>query len=260
MQPVSDFSTIAAGTKLGVKASDLPYDCGKGLFTFKKIREGRRIGEYFGTIIEKDFNYGGINDLITSYSMGNHDSSYIYCAFSMNTRAMICMTGYINDPLDDSMCNVRPVWQGDTCYIVAVRDIQKGEELLMAYGAAYWMRLIWSSAIIKAAWDNYGVRRTNIQWRVLYTRTLELEAEGEFSEYEVEDSDDEVNEDGGETRVVFRSETVQRILMDFTQGEEPVITVIQVAVTPDVEPEPPAVVPYIQESSEADMVVHSTCA
>ena len=101
---------------------------------------------------------------------------------------------------------------------------------------------------------------SNIQWRVLYTRTLELEAEGEFSEYEVEDSDDEVNEDGGETRVVFRSETVQRILMDFTQGEEPVITVIQVAVTPDVEPEPPAVVPYIQESSEADMVVHSTCA
>jgi hypothetical protein len=44
--------------------------------------------------------------------------------------------------------------------------------------------------------------------------------------------------------------------MDFTQGEEPVITVIQV----NVEPEPPADVPYFEESSEVDMVVHSRCA
>ena len=73
---------------------------------------------------------------------------------------------------------------------------------------------------------------------------------GEISEYEVEDSDDEVNEDGGETGVVFRSEPVQRILMDFTQGDEPIISIVQVAVTPERELEPPAIIPCTQESSE----------
>ncbi len=42
---------------------------------------------------------------------------------------------------------------------------------------------------------------------------------GELSEDEVHDSNNEVNEDGGEMGVVFRSEPVQRILIDFTQGD-----------------------------------------
>ena len=266
MQPVSDFSTIAAGVKLGIKDSELPYDCGRGLFTFKKIREGRSIGQYFGTIVEKDYHYGGINDLITSYSMGNRDSSYIYCAFSIATQAMLCMMGYINDPLDDTLCNVRPVWNGPQCDIVAVRDIDEKEELLMAYGDKFWMRLLWTSAIIKAAWDNYGLRRTNAQWRDLYNRKLEIEASGDSSE-EVFESDDEVNDDGGEMEVVFRGEPVQRILMDFTLGDEPVVTIIQVTTTPDIIPEVPAFVPLTLDSPEfleylqnEHIVIRNSCA
>ena len=66
---------------------------------------------------------------------------------------------------------------------------------------------------------------------------------------------------------VFRGKPVQRILMDFTQGDEPVISVIQVAVTPERELQPPAIIPYTQESSEDSqyvqedsLVVHSRCA
>ena len=44
--------------------------------------------------------------------------------------------------------------------------------------------------------------------------------------------------------------------MDLTQGEEPVITSIQV----DIEPEAPTIVPYFEDSLELDSVVHSRCA
>ena len=160
MQHVFDFSTIAAGSQVGIMVSPIP-DAGRGLFTYRDVREGRTIGEYFGTDVIRDHDYGDLNDIIASYSMGNHDSSHIYCAFSIGTRTMLCMMGYINDPLDDLMCNVRPVRNGHRCRIVATRDIVAGEEFLMAYGDISWMRDIWPSGIIERAWQNYGTRRTN---------------------------------------------------------------------------------------------------
>ena len=213
MKPVSDLTTIAAGSRLGMKMSSV-VNAGRGLYTYKKIREGKSIGEYFGDIVIPGHDYGQINNLITAYSMGNRDNSHIYCAFSISRNRMLCVTGYINDPLDDSQCNVRAVWRGSRCYIVAVRDIERGEELLMAYGELYWMRLFWSSDIIKAAWNNYGMRRTNTRWNELYQSKLAMEASGLVSEDEVNDSDTEVNEDEGENGVVSRTPTSDRILWD----------------------------------------------
>ncbi len=106
----------------------------------------------------------------------------------------------------------------------------------MAYGEAYWMRLCWSSEIIR--------------WEELYHRKLEIKVLGELSEDEGYDSDNEVNEDGGEMGIVFRSPPVQRILIDFTQGDEPVVSVIEVAVTSEVTPEVPTFVPYTHRSPE----------
>ena len=199
MQEVFDHSTIAAGTRLGKMRSRIA-NSGHGLFTYGRIREGRTVGEYFGTIVIKDYDYGAINDLIASYSMGNHDESIIYCAFSIGTSAMLSMMGYINDPLDDDQCNVRAVWRGNRCYIVATRDIEPGEELLMAYGASYWMRDVWESCIIRKAWDNYGIRRTQNQWRELYHRRVIIEQEPDDSS----EDDPEQEEEAGERETVFR--------------------------------------------------------
>ena len=57
MQEVFDHSTIAAGTRLGKMRSRIA-NSGHGLFTYGRIREGRTVGEYFGTIIIKDYDYG----------------------------------------------------------------------------------------------------------------------------------------------------------------------------------------------------------
>ena len=93
MQHVFDHSTNAAGSLLGIKVSEI-MNAGQGLFTYNRIREGKTIGEYFGIDVDKDYDYGEI----ASYSMGNHDGSCIYCAFSIATHTLLCMAGYINDP------------------------------------------------------------------------------------------------------------------------------------------------------------------
>ena len=260
MQEVFDHSTRAAGTRVGKSFSRID-NSGNGLFTYKRIREGNTVGEYFGEVIIKGEDYGTVNNLIASYSMGNHDESIIYCAFSVHRNKMLCMMGYINDPLDDDRCNVRAVWRGNRCFIVATRDIRRGEELLMAYGAAYWMRDCWSSELIRQAWNNYGVRRTDAQWREVYNRSLAMEEDPE------ETSDTDSVEGDGEDEVMFRGEPVQRILMDLTQGDEPVISIIHVAVTPDAVPEVPAFVPltvnspeYLEYLQNEHIIIRNSCA
>jgi len=254
MQEVWDLSTQEAGTRLGKWRSRI-NNSGSGLFTYERIREGKKVGEYFGDVIIKGHDYGTVNDLIASYSMGNHDESIIYCAFSVHRNRMLCMAGYINDPLDDDQCNVRAVWRGHRCYIIATRDIEPGEELLMAYGSTYWMQDRWDSDLIREAWDNYGTRRTNAQWREVYNRRLALEEDPEETS-----EDGSVWEEEGGREVVMR----QRIIIDLTLGDEPVVTVVQEPATQLVPPEePPAFVPYTLESpemSEDYVVIRNSCA
>ena len=256
MEPVSDPTTIAAGSRLG-KMESRVANSGHGLFTSRRIREGRTVGEYFGDRIEKDFDYGGINDLIAAYSMGNHDKSTIYCAFSIARNVMLCKCGYINDPLDDDKCNVRAVWRGNRCYIVATRDIEAGEELLMAYGDTYWMRDCWDSHLIKEAWENYGLRRTDHLWRAVYHRRLVMEQQPD--EHPLEDIPEEEER---ESEVVFRT----RIIIDLTQGDEAVVTEVNEPVAPlvppDVPPEPTAILLTYDspEVWEDYTIIRNSCA
>jgi hypothetical protein len=258
MQPVFDYSTNAAGSNFGIKVSEIP-NAGQGLHTYNRIREGKTVGEYFGINIDKDFDYGEMNDLIASYSMGNHDDSVIYCAFNIATNTLVCMAGYINDPLDDLKCNVRPVWHGNRCRVVAVRDIEPMEELLMAYGDIFWMRDIWPSELIERAWENYGRTRTNALWRVIYHRRIaeEVAAEDTDDFFESDEDDQSVWED--EREVVFPVHTVREII-DLTQGDEPVIIREPVAV---VQEEEPVFIPYTLDSPELYedyLIVRNSCA
>ena len=257
MQHVFDFSTIAAGSQVGIKESSIPNSA-RGLFSYINVREGKTIGEYFGWEVEKDHDYGEVNDLIASYSMGNRDGSIIYCAFHLATQAMLCMMGYINDPLNDMMCNVRAIWNGPRCRIVTTRDIIAGEEFLMAYGDDYWLRDIWPLNILHQAWDNYGTRRTLARWTEVVERRTAIElAEEESSVAESESEDSEESEASlwqsdweEEEEVVFPERTFREIV-DLTQGDEPVIIMEEVAVLPAANAEEP---------EEEYVVVRNSCA
>jgi hypothetical protein len=52
-----------------------------------------------------------------------------------------CFARYINDPLDDDMANVIFIKHPTkiSFFVVPIRDISAGEELLVAYGKEYWM-------------------------------------------------------------------------------------------------------------------------
>ena len=121
----------------------------------------------------------------------------------------------------------------------------------MAYGATYWMRDCWDSDLLRQAWNNYGTRRTDNQWRDLYNQCLLAEQNPE------ETSDDgSVWEEVGGTEVVMR----RRIFIDLTQGDEPVITEVSEPVTP---PATPVFVPYTLDSPEMledYTVVRNSCA
>jgi len=252
MQEVYDFSTIAAGTRVGIKASEIP-NSGRGLYTYNFVREGSTIGEYFGWEVDKNRDYGDVNDIVASYSMGNRDDSCIYCALSLGTRAILCMTAYINDPLNDMQCNVRSSWRGDKCRIIAVRDIEPMEEFKMAYGDIFWMRNIFPLNIIERAWENYGTRRTNADWTEVYQSRVALD------NAEEESVSDDQSEWEDEREAVFPEYTIREIV-DLTQGDEPVIIREPVPVAPAIEP---VFVPYTLDSPELYedyVVVRNSCA
>jgi hypothetical protein len=162
------------------------------------------------------------------------------------------MMGYINDPLDDLMCNVRPVWNGHRCRIVATRDIVAGEEFLMAYGDISWMRDIWPSAIIERAWQNYGTRRTNAAWSEVYQRRIARELESDTDDSEVSDDEQWQDDWEDEEGAVFRS----RIVIDLTQGEEPVEIQEEIAGEP-------VFIPYTLDSPEIYedyIIIRNSCA
>ncbi len=71
--------------------------------------------------------------------------------------------------------------------------------------------------------------------------------------------EDDSEEEAGERETVFR----RRIIVDLTQGDDPVITEINEAVTPLIAPEEPVFVPYTLDSPEMFedfTVIRNSCA
>jgi hypothetical protein len=257
MQEVHDFSTIAAGTRVGINVSEIP-NAGRGLFTYNAVREGSTVGEYFGWRVEKDSDYSPHNTIVSSYSMGNHNDTHIYCAMLLGTRQIHCVAAYINDPLDDMQCNVRPIWNGPRCRIVTVRDIEPMEEFKMAYGDIFWMRDIFPLELLQKAWANYAVRRTLADWNAVIQRRIAIE--NEESEPESEEDQSEWED---EREVVFPVYTIREII-DLTQGDEPVIIREPVAVA---QVEEPTFIPFTFDSPEYlehlqndTLVIRNSCA
>ena len=210
---VSDPSTRLYKTKVATDTSEID-NAGLGLFTMKKITEGATIMIYKGYRVRRNKVYRN-KEKIDEYSMGNADGKYVYCALNPNTGVMKSVAGYINDPLDDSLCNVKAVWRGKVCSIVAVRDIDEGEELYMAYGEDYWCQDKWSIRIIYKAWDNYAIRRTQKKWQqVLQSRRSKQIPDDS-------DPDDSSEESEGEEGVVSRTPTSYRLIWDQLDFSKP---------------------------------------
>ena len=130
---------------LCVKPSMIP-DAGLGLFYEPYLNEKDRNKQ----LIDLTIKPGAIVCYYTGYRHNYHsskmlkDRSYLLCVGGdclvdplplVNVKAR-----YINDPMDEDLCNVKFVAQVNEyrCAVVATREIRVGEELLVSYGDHYW--------------------------------------------------------------------------------------------------------------------------
>jgi SET domain-containing protein len=121
---------------LVVKKSSLP-GAGKGLFTKVAIKKGTRIVEYKGEIVtwkevEKmaDDRNGYVFYFTSKYCIDAWKTKKSVAHFANDAMGIVRVPGVRN--------NSDYVTEKKRCYIEASRDIPKGSEILVGYGADYW--------------------------------------------------------------------------------------------------------------------------
>lgn len=120
-----------------IKKSRLP-GAGKGLFTTKVIRQNSKIIEYRGEII-------GYNEY-RRRARREEDQYLFYLRRDLCIDALYTLqykARYANDAagiirIKGMHNNSDYVIFGDKCFIVASRDIKKGEEIFVNYTRSYW--------------------------------------------------------------------------------------------------------------------------
>lgn len=120
---------------LYLKKSQLP-NAGQGLFTKKAIKKGENIIEYKGRI-----------QTWKEAVKENRDNPYL---FYINSKTVInpikskkLLAHFANDAngtvkIKGLKNNADYELEGSRCFIVATRNIKKGEEIFVDYGKAYW--------------------------------------------------------------------------------------------------------------------------
>jgi SET domain-containing protein len=120
--------------ELEIKTSTIP-GAGKGLFTNVFIAKGTRIVEYKGTV--------------TTWNAVKDDPTNAYIYYLKPNHVIDardhpkCMARYVNDAKGLTRTkgrnnNAQFSNVGLHVYIVATKDIQPGEEILVEYGKKYW--------------------------------------------------------------------------------------------------------------------------
>jgi hypothetical protein len=122
---------------LVIKKSRIP-GAGKGLFTTKFIPKGKKIIEYRGEIIKwkeylkrvKEEKDGYLFFVRRDKCIDAYNTPQYKARYANDARGLIRIPGLKN--------NAQYEIHDDRCFIVATRDIQPGEEILVDYTKEYW--------------------------------------------------------------------------------------------------------------------------
>eukprot|EP01041_Mallomonas_annulata_P042136 gene42136-biopygen6681 len=135
--------------------------------TISTIDKGYSIQQ--GQLWERD----GTRDNCGAYDPKNTMTHYVYHdeatqlsrdAWDHKNARVICLAGYLNDPLDDTKANCRFIKHERRLRVEALRDIQQHEELLLAYGDDYWINNDFSLDILQQAMVAYVTGSTRAAW------------------------------------------------------------------------------------------------
>ena len=146
---------------LYVKTSTIP-GAGKGLFTKVDIKKGARITEYKGKVVTwKEVE-----------KMADDRNGYVfffnnkYCIDAWKTKKGVAH--YANDAMgitrvDGVKNNCEYVTEKKRCYIEAKRDIPKGSEILVGYGAEYWQVIRYNIRLEQRNQEKAGKKSTTVE-------------------------------------------------------------------------------------------------
>eukprot|EP01041_Mallomonas_annulata_P042201 gene42201-biopygen10981 len=128
----------------------------KGAFACRTIRLQERFATCTGVYDPKNTMLHYVyHDEVTQLTRDAWDHTH---------SRVICLAGYLNDPLDDLKANCRLIKQERLLRMEALRDIQHHEELLLAYGEDYWFNNDFSVDILQQAMVAYGTESTRASW------------------------------------------------------------------------------------------------
>ena len=119
---------------LEIKSSTIS-GAGKGLFTNTAIPKGTRIVEYKGTIttwekVKDDPTNGYIYFLKAAYVIDGRDHPKSLARYANDAKGLTSARGKWN--------NAKFEADGLRVYLVAIKDIEAGEEIFVDYGRKYW--------------------------------------------------------------------------------------------------------------------------
>ena len=136
-----------------VSTSSIP-GAGNGLFTAIDLQgfdaTKALVGEYKGIKRSKEPDN---KEYIAGFKKGTKE--FIIDAWDAITKCVLCMTGYMNDPLDETKENCEWEVENDRLWVMVKPDITvlAGYELFIAYGDKYWCNIKYSFEILhKAVW------------------------------------------------------------------------------------------------------------
>jgi SET domain-containing protein len=133
--------------QLYIKKSTLP-GAGKGLFTKVLIPKGTRIIEYRGEVltwkeVEKmaDDRNGYVFFFNNKYVIDAWNTKEELARYANDAKGIVKVEGVRN--------NAEYVTEKKRCFIEASRDIPKGSEIFVGYGAEYWQAIRYNIRLFK---------------------------------------------------------------------------------------------------------------
>ena len=127
---------------------------GLSLYAKKNLEADTIIAEYKGDRIPtvETRTLTRRSDFIVQDSTG----SFAIDGYNHDRQQVTCAAGYINDPLDTDMANVKFLTKNKRIYICTLRPISKDEEILINYGHEYWCHPRWPLEILIQAREGYA--------------------------------------------------------------------------------------------------------
>ena len=139
-QPVND--KLEAMRKEGygvveVRNSLIPGDSGMGLFAKKRIKKGTAFCSYGGVEVTEEMlkqGYGNRDYVASAYK--NHRTKEVI--YIDGEEELSGMGRFVQDPIDDHLVNAKILWREGRLVMIAMVDLEPGDEIYAEYGLDYW--------------------------------------------------------------------------------------------------------------------------